>query len=98
VRKYAKLIAGKWTEGLAIDIYLLNMVRLGRLQAYVTVPFITAISPSSIHSDILGGENRSRRVFDIYRRAFFVEADVPALLAEMGSITKGLDIAPLVAL
>jgi GR25 family glycosyltransferase involved in LPS biosynthesis len=33
VPKYANLILGKWTEGLAIDIYLLNMVKQHRINA-----------------------------------------------------------------
>ena len=50
IGKYAALIAGKWSLGAPIDLFIRQLVHDGVLRAYVTVPFITSIS-NSVASD-----------------------------------------------
>jgi hypothetical protein len=96
--KYAGLIAGRWAAGLPIDLYIRGLVRRGELKAYVTVPFVTSVSPDGLASDIRGRVDRSRRVCELVRRAFFLEADLGALLAEMRDLTRGARLSPLASL
>jgi len=96
--KYAALLAGNWRRGLPIDLYLRTLVNQGQLKAYVTVPYMTSISPASNTSDISGDLPRSRMICDLYRRAFFQEANLAALMSEMESLTAGARVPPLAAL
>jgi hypothetical protein len=98
IGKYASLLAGGWSLGLPIDLYLRQLVHEGRLKAYVTVPFMTSVSRDSLDSDIRGSVEGSRRVCEVLRRAFFQEADWHALSAEMSELTQGAAIPPLAAL
>jgi hypothetical protein len=96
--KYAGLIGGHWKEGMPIDIYIRELVRAGRLKAFLTVPFMTSISADAANSDIRGGLDRSRRVCDLFRRALFPGADLTALLKEMQTLTAESKISPLDAI
>jgi GR25 family glycosyltransferase involved in LPS biosynthesis len=98
VGKYARLLTGQWRLGMPIDMYLRQLVHQGQLKAFLTVPFMTSISAESDDSDIRGGLDLTRRVCDLYRRGFFQEADLPALLTDMQRLTTGSKIAPLTAL
>jgi len=88
IAKLGGLIAGQWAVGAPIDLFLRMQADRGLVRAYFTAPFLSTLSPQSIASDIRGSLDRSRRVWDIFRRAFFVNADEPALLAEMHELTK----------
>jgi hypothetical protein len=81
IDKYLGLIEGCWTEGMPIDIFLRTRVKQGLLNAYVTLPFATSLSENTSESDIRGGLDHSRRVLNVYRRAWFKDAEV-GLLAE----------------
>jgi GR25 family glycosyltransferase involved in LPS biosynthesis len=96
--KYARLIAGHWAAGWPIDMHLRDLVLRKQLKAILTVPFMTSISPHSDESEIRGELDRTRRVCDVYRRGFFQEADLSALLAEMQRLTGGATISPLTEL
>ena len=98
VAKYAACLAGHWTHGDPLDLFLRRLVKAGRLRAYVTVPFLTSISAASNESDIQGPLNASRRVTELYRRGFFLDADAKALVAEMLALTAGAQVSPLAAL
>jgi hypothetical protein len=98
VDKYAALIAGQWSLGLPIDLHIRKLVHEKQLKAYAIVPFLTSVSPESLRSDIRGTVDRSRKACELYRRAFFVEADHPALLREMQDLTQGLTHSPLASL
>ena len=89
-------MAGNWRRGLPIDLYLRSLVNEGKLNAYLTVPYMTSISTESNTSDISGSLDRSRRVCEIYRRSFFQESNLAALLSEMQSLTAGVKV-PLLA-
>lgn len=95
IEKYGGLIKGKWNLGTPIDMYVRRLIREKQLRAYVTVPFMTSISAESDHSDIRGELDRSHRVYDVFRRGFFVEADTGALMREMKTLTQGTSVAPL---
>jgi len=93
VRKYAELIRGQWALGTPLDIYVRQLIRSGQLRACLTVPFITSISPDSSTSDIEGGViSQSRKVCEIVRRVFFLDANVGSLLAEIQGLTLGAGI------
>jgi GR25 family glycosyltransferase involved in LPS biosynthesis len=98
VGKYARLVVGNWAHGWPIDMHLRDLVLRGQLKALLTVPFMTSISPHSDESDIRGALDRTRRVCDIYRRGFFQEANLSALLAELQQLTAGATISPLTEL
>jgi hypothetical protein len=98
VDKYATLIAGQWSLGLPIDIYIRKLVHEKQLTAYAILPFLTSVAPESLQSDIRGNVDRSRKACELYRRAFFIEADHQALLREMQELTQGLTLSPLASL
>jgi GR25 family glycosyltransferase involved in LPS biosynthesis len=98
VGKYYNLLAGKWAVGLPIDIYLRGLVRHGHLKAYVVVPFPTTVSRHSHDSDIRGSVDRSRKVNEVVRQSFFVEADRKALLADIQELMKGNSVSLLAAI
>lgn len=98
VGKYAALLAGNWQRGLPIDIFLRSLVNEGKLKAYLTVPHLTSISPEANASEISGRFHRSRQVCELYRRAFFQEANLVALLEEMQSLTATAKVPPLAGL
>jgi hypothetical protein len=88
VGKYADLISGNWRQGHPIDLFLRDRVQGGDLRALVTVPFLTTLSRQNTESDIRGAHDRSRRVWDTYRRSFFIAADLGTLLNEMTELTR----------
>jgi len=98
IGKYASLLAGNWRRGWPIDLYLRSLVNEGKLKAYLTVPYMTSISPESNMSDISGSLDHSRRVCEIYRRAFFQEANLVSLLTEMQLLTAQAKIPQLAGL
>ena len=98
VPKYARYVTGNWRVGVPLDIFLRRLVQERHLTAYVTVPFLTSISAESDESDILGSLGASRRVSDLYRRGFFVDADRRALLEATTALTAGALVSPLAAL
>ena len=69
IGKYAELMSEKWKVGYPIDVYLRNLVHLGCLKAYLTVPFQTSVSRRCAGLDIRGGLDASRVAATIYRRA-----------------------------
>ena len=97
IAKYARLIRGKWTRGIPIDLFIRQLVQEGALRASVTVPFLTSIADSA-QSDVRGKTDRSRQVCDVFRRGFFEEADHSALLTQMRALTKGARLSDLAAL
>jgi GR25 family glycosyltransferase involved in LPS biosynthesis len=96
--KYARLVAGNWKLGRPIDMHLRDLVHQGQLKAFLTVPFMTSISTESLASDINSNVSRSQHVCLLYRRAFFQEANLPALQAEMQKLTAGCASSPLLDL
>ncbi|MGA2582811.1 MAG: glycosyltransferase family 25 protein [Tepidisphaeraceae bacterium] len=89
IEKYLSLIAGRWTEGIAIDNFIRVLVQQGLLNAYVTLPLLTTLSTRANESEIRGDLNVSNKVMDLYRRAAFKDADLGALNAEMEELTRG---------
>ncbi len=98
IEKYAKLIKDKWSIGIPIDIYLRQLLRKRELRALVTVPFLSSISAESNQSNIRGQLDMSRQVCDVFRRGFFVGADLNELVEEMRRLTRGTAASPLVQL
>ncbi len=96
--KYFGLIKGKWSLGTPIDMYVRQLIRKKQLKAYVTVPFMTTLSPESNSSDIRGDLDMSHRVYDVFRRGFFQEADLDSLRKEMQALTQGTTVSPLAGL
>lgn len=96
--KYARLVAGHWKLGRPIDMHLRDLVHRGQLKAFLTVPFMTSISTQSTTSDINSKVTLSQHVCTLYRQAFFQEANLPALQAEMQKLTAGANSSPLLEL
>jgi GR25 family glycosyltransferase involved in LPS biosynthesis len=86
--KYASMIRGNWSICQPIDLFLREQVHSGNLRAYVTAPFLTSISDVSSQSEVLGAHDFSREVADLYRRSFYVAADLPNLLARMTELAR----------
>jgi len=95
IEKYTALMSVPGVDGLPIDLYLRRLVGQKALKAYVTVPFLTSVSRDSSQSDISGQRDLSRAVFDVFRRAFFQDADLPSLNAEMQQLLQGIAPSPL---
>jgi hypothetical protein len=95
IDKYSALMTGKWAVGIPIDLYIRQLVHTRQLKAFVTLPFLTTISRNSMHSDIRGGLDLPRKVTDVLRRAFFKDADLPALLKESQDLTRDASLNPL---
>jgi hypothetical protein len=95
--QYARLIRGKWTHGIPIDLFIRQLVQEGALRASVTVPFLTRSRTAS--SPTCAGKPIARaRSATWFRRGFFEEADHSALLTQMRALTKGARLSDLVAL
>jgi len=97
IDKYAALIAGKWSLGQPLDLFIRQQVRDGALRAYVTVPFLTSIS-NSVESDVRGRLTRSEQVCNVLRRGFFEDADLRSLQREMRTLMKGARLSELAGL
>jgi GR25 family glycosyltransferase involved in LPS biosynthesis len=95
VGKLADLLGDNWRIGAPIDLFLRRLVKQRLLKAFVTLPFMTSLSSDCIKSDIRGALDRSRRVCNVYRRAFFVEANLEALREEMHALVSEERIAPM---
>ena len=95
IDKYARLLSSPGAMEIPIDLYLRGLVNRKVLKAYVTMPFLTSISRDSLQSDISGAVDRSRAVHHVFRRAYFQDAELPALDAEMQEFTKGIALSPI---
>jgi hypothetical protein len=69
IKKYLRVLEGRWAEGMPIDIFLRTRINQGLLNAYVTLPFATSLSRSTNESDIRGELDLSRMVLNLYRAA-----------------------------
>ena len=98
IEKYAGLIRDKWSVGIPIDLFLRRLLRKRELRALVTVPFLSSISAENDQSNIRGELDMSRRVYDVFRRGFFIDADLNALVQEMGRLTGGAAVSALTQL
>ncbi len=78
VDKIASLIKDGWLGDLAYDIKLRQLVRTRQICALMMFPFFTTLSQQSDCSSIKA-EDWSWQAIDIYRRSFFVGADLEAL-------------------
>jgi len=95
IGKVAGFLADNWKKGIPIDLWYRKLVSKGDLVAYVTVPFLTSRSPHSADSSIQPLRNLSSSVLGVYGRAFYKDADVTSLLAEMRQLTQGIQDRPL---
>lgn len=60
------------------DIVLRDLVAAGALNAAVTLPFLTTLSPDAADSQIQVGTDLQLRAFDAFRRLTFIERDLDA--------------------
>lgn len=95
IGKFTDLMAGRWEHGIPRDMYLRKLIRDGRLKAQVTLPFMTTYSAElGNDSDIRGSLDASHQITDIFRRSFFQEADIPALMQDMQQLSRSARINP----
>jgi GR25 family glycosyltransferase involved in LPS biosynthesis len=95
IDKYLRLIEGRWTEGMPVDIHLRNLINQGSLNAYVTLPFATSLSENADESDIRGGLDLSRKVLNLYRASLFKDADLDHLAKELRRLTASTKVSDL---
>jgi GR25 family glycosyltransferase involved in LPS biosynthesis len=93
IGKYADVLTGNWKLGRPIDLYLRDVVQQRRLRIFVTMPFLTSLC-DDVESDIRGTDDLSRRVWNTYRRSYFIEADSRALAEQMQLLTRGVRTPP----
>lgn len=93
--KYYRLIEGQWAAGMAIDIYLRELVHRGELKAFITLPFMSTVSRHSASSNIGRKLNLSHHVSETLRRSFFQDADLDVLASEMRELIAGTTLSPL---
>jgi GR25 family glycosyltransferase involved in LPS biosynthesis len=98
IDKLAKLIAGKWTVGLPLDLYVRDLVNQKVLTASVILPFLTSLSPLNLESVVRGPYDRSRTIATVFRRAFFKEADLQSLASQTQELIQGAQLSPLTSL
>ncbi len=98
IEKYAGFINNEWKLGWPIDLFIRELVKRQLLKAYVTVPFQTSVSRDTLQSDIRGQLDRTRAVCTAYRRAFFQDADLQSLDAEIQELVNGATLSPLAAI
>jgi GR25 family glycosyltransferase involved in LPS biosynthesis len=90
IGKYANVMRGNWKAGRGIDLFIRDAVEQGRLTAYFTAPLLSTLSTHAAASDIRGPLDRSRSVFDAFRRTFFADANDAESLSRMNELTQGL--------
>ena len=80
--KLRRLLDGQWRSHRTYDLFLQGLVREGRLQARVTVPFVTTIGPDNLDSTI-GRQGPALRALNAFRQALHCDADPQALYAPL---------------
>jgi GR25 family glycosyltransferase involved in LPS biosynthesis len=95
IQKYRRLIEGKWSQGIAIDMQHRAQINAGKIKAFTCLPFLSATSIESNDSDIRGELDVSRRVYRIYSRSLFMEADHGQLRRELDQLSQGAKVSPL---
>lgn len=94
VGRVADLIDGKWSVGIAKDLYVRRLINQGTLKAYATIPFLTTLSPDSLQSDIRGKLDQSRTMFDLFRLAFYKDADLSSISRRLRQCVEGAKLSP----
>ncbi len=77
-----------------IDIYLRQASKDELLDAYVTLPFLTTLSPTTHDSDIQGPLDLSRMVLNLYRRAAYKDSNLSDIAEEMRRLTENPALPP----
>ena len=72
-RKLIDLINGKWNSNLTIDVYLQKLVSQGRIKAYVTIPFLSAIGPENIASTT-GSQGPALPALNAFRESWYYDS------------------------
>jgi GR25 family glycosyltransferase involved in LPS biosynthesis len=88
--KYASLVAAGCKQKNPVDLFIRRQVHDGRLNALLTVPFLTTVSDDSLQSDITIDTSDARALTDTVltalRRAFAMGADVAAIENEIQAL------------
>jgi GR25 family glycosyltransferase involved in LPS biosynthesis len=97
IGKYATLLGEGWKKKAAIDNYTSDLILRGELKAYITVPFVSTLSPESMTSTIseLGhtpsiGSTRLH-MMSLHRMGYYLGADVKALLGQLRDVQHGFE-------
>jgi GR25 family glycosyltransferase involved in LPS biosynthesis len=85
VEKITVLLKDGWLGDLPYDIKLRQLIQVRQIRALVTFPFFTTLSQQSDCSSIKT-EDWSWQAMDIYRRSFYVGADLEGLHQRMQAI------------
>jgi hypothetical protein len=75
-----------WETGAPIDLFAREQIKAGRLKAYLALPFLTTPAVETSDSDIRGQLDLGREVMNVYRKAFFVDADLRAVRTELDAL------------
>lgn len=78
--KLRRLLEGQWRTHRTYDLFLQGLVREGRLQARVAVPFVTTIGAANLDSTV-GRQGPALRALNAFRQALHCAADPRALYA-----------------
>ena len=87
IQKCANFLSEGWKANVPIDIYIRDLVHQRKLNAFVTIPFLSSVSDLSAQSDICGPQDRSKAIYEVLRQAFFIDADLPKLLTRSQELT-----------
>jgi hypothetical protein len=89
LNKYYRLIEGKYSIGMPLDLHLQTLIRSGQLSAYLCVPFLSSQSAHAERSEIRATPaDLSCAVANIYSRALFADADHEQLANELSRLTR----------
>ena len=92
--KLYDLINEGWSSGIPIDLYYRELVLQGKLNAYVTVPFLS--TPDLSLDSTIQRPSASLQLFRIVNALFYIEADPEKLLKQAKQYTQDIACDPVI--
>ena len=86
--KLYDLINEGWKSGIPIDLYYRELVQQGKLNAYVTVPFLS--TPDLSFDSTIQEPSASLQLFRIVNSLFYIEADLEKLHEQAKQYTQDI--------
>jgi GR25 family glycosyltransferase involved in LPS biosynthesis len=91
IGKVFEVLNDGWKNNQPLDLFIQSMVEQQRLRAFVMLPFFTTIGDLNIDSTV-GHQGPILETLNLFRKAFYVDADQDALYRE--SLQCGADQSP----
>ncbi len=98
LKKVYSLLEGQWNSGKTIDIFIAQLIKNKKLNAFVTAPFITSITPEVAVESTIGDYGNSTQILDLLRRSLYVDSMPDNLYQEALNGTRNQVIDPRIGL